>query len=114
MLLNSKFFGNPQGAKSKPQQSTLAFSPAQLSKAETPQGSKSKSTNGSAKENRTGVAKKQEDDENIEMRDKPGRLQIAPKEPALKIEKSKNSRDKTIDPIESMTADEDMKDVDGM
>lgn len=63
-----KFFGNPQGAKPKPQQSTLAFNPSQSSKA------------------------------------------TASKEPALKIEKSKSPRDKLLETVESIAADEDMTD----
>lgn len=113
-LFDSKFFGIPQGAKSKPQQSTLAFNSTQSSKAETPQGPKAEKTNGSIIENGTDDAKKQEDDGDIELGDNPGILETASKEPVLKTEKSKSSRDKTLSPIESKAVDEDRKDDEGV
>lgn len=109
-LFDSKFFGNPQGAKSKPQQSTLAFNPAQLSKAEKSKDPKVNSTNGSVTENGTEDSKNREDDGDVEIGGNSGTLKTISKGSALKVEKSKRSRDKTLYSIESTVADENIKD----
>lgn len=107
MFFNSKFFGNPQGVKSKAQQSTLAFNPAQSPKVDKLQGSGEKSANGSVVENGTEAARKQED---VELGDRLGTLETASKESALKIEKPKASlKHEFLDPVESAVTDEDMK-----
>ncbi|MCJ1423241.1 hypothetical protein MMC29_001123 [Sticta canariensis] len=103
-----KFFGNPQGVKSKPQQSTLAFNRAQSPNVEKLQGSGENSTNGSVVENGTEDAEKQED---VELGGRLGIIETASKESALKIEKPKVSPNhKFLDPVESAVTDEDMKD----
>lgn len=113
-LFDSKFFGNPQGAKSKPQQSTLAFNPAQSFKAEKSKDPKVDSTNGSVMENGTEDAKNREDDGDVGMGGNSGTLKTISKEPALKVEKSKSSRDKILYSIESTVADENIKDGEGV
>lgn len=100
---DSKFFGNPQVAKSKPQQSTLAFNPAPSPKVEKPQGYDAKNANGSVIDNGIEDAKK-EDDGDTEV-DNESRISEAEfKEPALKIKRSESSRDKMV---QSVVADED-------
>lgn len=113
-LFVSKFFGNPQGAKSKPQQSTLAFNPTQSSKAENPPSPKAINTNGLVIENGTENAKKGEDDGDTDMGGQSGLLDTASKNPALKTEESKTSRDKPLNPTQSTVANEDMKDDEGV
>lgn len=98
--------------KSKPQQSTLAFNPAQSPKVEKLQGSGENSTNGSVVENGTEDAEKQED---VELGGRLGMLETASKESALKIEKPKVSvNHKFLDPVQSAVKDEDMKDDEGV
>ena len=101
--------------KSKPQQSTLAFNPAQSPKVEKTQGSgenSTSSTNSSVVENGTEDTEKRED---VELGGRLGVLETASKESALKIEKPKVSPNHNfLDPVESAVTHEDIKDDEGM